>query len=106
MNHRIGVAALLSACAVAAILSAPSTAGAAAPPDAKALESRFDAQIDPAEIGRWLKQLAAEPNHVGSPHNKANSEWMAAQFKSWGWDARIETFDVLYPTPISEALEL
>ena len=29
-----------------------------------------------------------------------------AQFKSWGWDAHIETFEVLYPTPISESLEL
>ena len=27
-------------------------------------------------------------------------------FKEWGWDAQIETFKVLYPTPISETLEL
>jgi N-acetylated-alpha-linked acidic dipeptidase len=57
-------------------------------------------------MGRWLKDLASQPNHVGSPHDKANAEWMAAQFKSWGWDAKLETFDVLYPTPISESLEL
>jgi len=50
--------------------------------------------------------MAAEPNHVGSPHNKANADLVLAQFKSWGWDARIETFEVLYPTPISESLEL
>jgi N-acetylated-alpha-linked acidic dipeptidase len=74
--------------------------------DAKALEAKFDAQINPAEMGTWLKLLAAEPNHVGSVHNKANAEWIAAQLKSWGWDAKIETFDVLYPTPISVALEL
>jgi N-acetylated-alpha-linked acidic dipeptidase len=108
MKSRIGVAALLSACAVGAVTSAwaaPSPKNGP-PMDPKALEARFDAQVDPAEIGRWLKQLASEPNHVGSPHDKANAEWMAAQFKSWGWDAKIETFDVLYPTPISEALEL
>jgi N-acetylated-alpha-linked acidic dipeptidase len=29
-----------------------------------------------------------------------------AQFRDWGWDAHIETFEVLYPTPISETLEL
>jgi N-acetylated-alpha-linked acidic dipeptidase len=74
--------------------------------DSKALEAKFDAQIDPAEMGGWLKRLASEPNHVGSAHDKANAEWIAAQLKSWGWDSRIETFDVLYPTPISEALEL
>src|SRR6185312_11302285 len=29
-----------------------------------------------------------------------------AQFKQWGWDAHIETFNVLYPTPKKIALEL
>ena len=107
MKRRVGLAALLSACAPIALGAAVSTAWAAPPaPDSKALEAKFDAQIDPAEMGGWLKQLASEPNHVGSAHDKANAEWIAAQLKSWGWDARIETFDVLYPTPISEAVEL
>src|SRR5947207_7838974 len=107
MKRRIGLAALLSACAACALGGATSTAWAAPPSlDSKALEAKFDAQIDPAEMGGWLKLLAAEPNHVGSAHDKTNAEWIAAQLKSWGWDARIETFDVLYPTPISEALEL
>ena len=50
--------------------------------------------------------MAAEPNHVGSAHDKANAEMTLAQFKSWGWDAKIETFWVLYPTPKEVALEL
>ncbi|HEX3984725.1 MAG TPA: transferrin receptor-like dimerization domain-containing protein, partial [Acidisoma sp.] len=29
-----------------------------------------------------------------------------AKFKEWGWDAHIEEFEVLYPTPISESVEL
>jgi N-acetylated-alpha-linked acidic dipeptidase len=70
------------------------------------LHARLDAQIHPEELRDWLKLLAAEPNHVGSPHDKANAEWILARFKEWGWDAHIETFDVLYPTPISETLEL
>ncbi len=53
-----------------------------------------------------MKLLAAEPNHVGSPHDKANAERILAWFKAWGWDAQIETFWVLYPTPITESLEL
>ena len=28
--------------------------------------------------------MAAEPNHVGSPHDKANADWILAQFKSLG----------------------
>jgi N-acetylated-alpha-linked acidic dipeptidase len=104
MNRHTGLAALLSACAIGAV----SSAWAAPPPamDSKALEAKFDAQIDPVEMGTWLKLLAAEPNHVGSVHDKTNAEWIAAQLKSWGWDAKIEAFEVLYPTPISEALEL
>src|SRR4051794_35680389 len=107
MNHSARLAALLSACAIGALVVAPATA---APPKAamsqKELEAKFYAAIDPAEMGTWLKLLAAEPNHVGSVHDKSNAEWIAAQMKSWGWDAKIETFDVLYPTPISVNLEL
>jgi N-acetylated-alpha-linked acidic dipeptidase len=110
MKRRIGLAALMSACAIGAVTTAwaaPSSSKNGPPPmDAKALEAKFDAQINPAEMGGWLKLLAAEPNHVGSVHDKTNAEWIAAQLKSWGWDARIETFDVLYPTPISVNLEL
>jgi N-acetylated-alpha-linked acidic dipeptidase len=99
MTNRAGLAALFAACALGAV----STAWAA--PD-RDLEARFDARIDPAEMGGWLKTMAAEPNHVGSPHSKANAEMTRAQFKAWGWDAKIETFWVLYPTPLSESLEL
>ena len=50
--------------------------------------------------------MSSAPNHVGSPHDKANAECILARFKEWGWDAHIETFQVLYPTPISTTLEL
>ena len=70
------------------------------------LEQRFDAQIDPSEQSAWLKQMSSQPNQVGSPHDKANAEFMLARFKEWGWEARIETFSVLYPTPKHESLEL
>jgi N-acetylated-alpha-linked acidic dipeptidase len=102
MYHRVRLATLLSACALGAFTAAQ----AAAPPSGKELESRLDASVNPAEMGQWLKLLAAEPNHVGSPHDKSNAEWVAAQLKSWGWDTKIETFYALYPTPLSETLVL
>ena len=80
-----------------------SAARAAAQAD---LERRFDAQLDTKDQRAWLQQMSSEPNQVGSPHDKANADFMLAQFTSWGWDARIETFDVLYPTPKSVALEM
>lgn len=70
------------------------------------LEKRFDAQISTTEMDGWMKDMASQPNHVGSAHNKANAEALAARFKSWGWDTKIETFSVLYPTPITVGLEL
>ena len=70
------------------------------------LETRFDAQISTTEMDGWMKAMASEPNHVGSAHDKANAEALAARFRSWGWDTRIETFSVLYPTPITVGLEL
>jgi N-acetylated-alpha-linked acidic dipeptidase len=73
---------------------------------AGSLEHSFDVEIDPAEMRQWLKRMSSEPNHVGSPHDKENAEWELAQFKAFGWDAHIETFEVLYPTPITENVEL
>jgi N-acetylated-alpha-linked acidic dipeptidase len=70
------------------------------------LEQRFDAAIDPQELDDWMRQLASQPNHVGSAHDKANAEWILAQFRRWGWDAHIETFRVLYPTPLHASLSL
>ncbi|MGH8301222.1 MAG: PA domain-containing protein, partial [Steroidobacteraceae bacterium] len=70
------------------------------------LERRFDAQLSASEMRDWLRQLSSEPNQVGSPHDEANAEFLLAQFKRWGWDAHIEVFDVLYPTPKQELVEM
>ncbi|WP_254601949.1 transferrin receptor-like dimerization domain-containing protein [Sphingomonas bacterium] len=72
----------------------------------KAIESAFDSQINPAELTDWLRTLSSQPNHVGSPHDKANAEMVLGLFRQWGWNARIETFQVLYPTPISTTVEM
>ncbi|MGH8215156.1 MAG: M28 family peptidase, partial [Rhodanobacteraceae bacterium] len=72
----------------------------------KSLEQKFDSLLSASDMRGWLKQLSSEPNQVGSPHDKANAEFLLAQFKQWGWDAHIETFDVLYPTPKQELVEL
>src|ERR1700744_6484722 len=61
------------------------------------LEGRFDSGLSAAEIRERMRLMAAEPNQVGSPHDKANAEYTLQQFKAWGWDAHIETFEILYP---------
>lgn len=72
----------------------------------RALETQFDSHLSADAQREWLKLMASKPNQVGSPHDKANAEWMLARFKEWGWDARIETFEVLYPTPKTLSVEL
>ncbi|HYX42944.1 MAG TPA: transferrin receptor-like dimerization domain-containing protein, partial [Pyrinomonadaceae bacterium] len=54
----------------------------------------------------WLKRLSARPHHVGSPYGKENAEFLAAQFRSWGFDTQIEEFSVLFPTPKTRVLEM
>ncbi|HEY4128454.1 MAG TPA: transferrin receptor-like dimerization domain-containing protein [Gammaproteobacteria bacterium] len=71
-----------------------------------ALEQKFDAQLSAQDQSDWNKDMASEANNVGTPHDKANAETMLKMFQSWGWDARIETFYVLYPTPKEELLEM
>jgi N-acetylated-alpha-linked acidic dipeptidase len=92
---------------VAAALLWSGVVFAAPSPSSEAeVERKFDMLIHPSELRDWMKLMASEPNHVGSPHNKANAEQILTWFKQWGWDAHIERFWVLYPTPISEAFEL
>ena len=87
-------------------IGVPFAAESPATSDNKALESNFDALIRPDDLRDWMKLLAAQPNHVSSPHDKANADQILSWFKEWGWDARIETFWVLYPKPVSQTLEM
>ena len=53
-----------------------------------------------------MRRLSARPHHVGSPYDKDNAEWILSRFKDAGFDAKIETFMVLFPTPKERLLEL
>jgi hypothetical protein len=53
-----------------------------------------------------MERLSARPHHEGSAADKANAEWILAKFREWGWQADIEQFDVLFPTPKERRLEL
>jgi N-acetylated-alpha-linked acidic dipeptidase len=70
------------------------------------LEKKFQSGVVAANIRENDRRLSARPHHVGSPYDKDNAEWMLARFKEWGFDAHIETFDVLFPTPKERVLEL
>ncbi|MEO8946417.1 MAG: transferrin receptor-like dimerization domain-containing protein [Gemmatimonadaceae bacterium] len=69
-------------------------------------EAKFRALPDPARMRSDMKLLSARPHHVGSPYNKQNAQWILQQFKDAGWDAHIEQFDVLFPTPKQRLVEM
>jgi N-acetylated-alpha-linked acidic dipeptidase len=69
-------------------------------------EERLRAIPKPENLRAYMQRLSAHPHHVGSPYDKDNAEWMLAKFKEFGLDARIEQFDVLFPTPKERAVEL
>lgn len=63
--------------------------------------------IPRAELLRdYMKHLSAEPHHVGSAYDKQNAEWIRDKFKSWGINAGLEEFEVLFPTPTDRVLEM
>ena len=69
-------------------------------------ENRFRAMPDPARMRADMKILSARPHHVGSPYDRQNAQWLLKQFTDAGWDAHIEQFDVLFPTPTERLVEL
>lgn len=94
---------------LAAVLAMAALAGGATAqvaPDGRTLEAAFDASASSEDQIDWLRTLLSAPNHVGGPHDKANAEFILARLQEWGWDARIERSDVLYPTPISTTIEM
>ena len=69
-------------------------------------ETKFRAVPDTNNLREFMRRMSARPHHVGSPYDKDNAEWILAHFKEWGFDAHIETFNVLFPTPKVRVLEM
>jgi N-acetylated-alpha-linked acidic dipeptidase len=71
-----------------------------------AAEQKFDAALQAKNVDQYLKDMSARPHHIGSAGGKAVAEYILKNFKSWGYDAEIETFMVLFPTPKERVLEM
>ena len=70
------------------------------------LEEKYDKLLLANNLDEWMKYLSARPHHVGSPYDKKVVDYVAAKFKEWGYEVRIEKFDVLFPTPKLRLLEM
>jgi N-acetylated-alpha-linked acidic dipeptidase len=71
-----------------------------------AWDATFRALPEARNIGEYVRIMSARPHHLGSPYGRQNAEWMLAKFKEWGWEASIEHYDVLFPTPKERLVEL
>lgn len=70
------------------------------------LEKQFDSYLQANDLDKWMQRLAARPHHVGSPYGKENAEFIASKFRQWGYETKIESFQVLFPTPKLRVLEM
>ncbi len=93
-------------CGVSLISTAQSITGFVNPAKQKEDEKQFLQAIQPASIGSMIKTLSEKQHHLGSPGSKAVAEKVLGWMKSWGLDANIETYQVLFPTPKTRLLEM
>ena len=70
------------------------------------LESNYDKLLNANNLDEWMQYMTARPHHVGSPYDKKVVDFIAAKFKEWGYDVRIEKFNVLFPTPKLRLVEM
>ncbi|MCZ6794929.1 MAG: M28 family peptidase [Planctomycetota bacterium] len=71
-----------------------------------ALERRYDSLLDADNLRRWMERMTVRPHHVGSAQARANAEFIAQEFRAWGYATEIEVFHVLFPTPTVRELEM
>jgi N-acetylated-alpha-linked acidic dipeptidase len=58
---------------------------------------QFDAGLSRENIGQNIKYLSGKPHAIGSAAGKEYADYILNLYKSWGWDAKMETFHVLFP---------
>jgi len=69
-------------------------------------EKKFQDGIVRDNVREYMRRMSARPHHVGSPYDKDNADWILSKFKEFGFDAHIETFKVLFPTPKERIVEM
>ncbi len=72
----------------------------------RVLEAQYDTELDADNLRDRMEYIVSKPIYAGSPHNKETGEWMVEQFRSWGFEADLAEYHVLFPTPRIRELEL
>jgi N-acetylated-alpha-linked acidic dipeptidase len=110
MTRRISVSALfvlLLAPVASTQVSAPLRGFTAAGSEVeRQAEERFRAVPKPENNGEYMRKITERPHHAGSPASRAVAEYILSQYKSWGLEASIESFQALMPYPTERVVEL
>src|SRR4051812_8973628 len=69
-------------------------------------EKSFQAVPSPEKLREYMRTIASEPHHAGSPASRKVAEYILGLFKSWGLNASIEQFEALMPYPTERVVEL
>ena len=70
------------------------------------LERRFVGSLEAGSLHDAMKELSAQPHYAGSPGGRRVAESLLRRFEAWGFDARIETYYALMPTPRERLVEM
>ncbi|HMH21457.1 MAG TPA: transferrin receptor-like dimerization domain-containing protein [Puia sp.] len=70
------------------------------------LEEKFDNFLKAKNVDSGIRIMSAHPHHVGSAGNKAVVDYIYTQFRNLGFDTKVETFYVPFPTPKERLLEM
>jgi N-acetylated-alpha-linked acidic dipeptidase len=72
----------------------------------KKLEAALRAAPDASRIEGYMRRMAAEPHHAGSPAGRGVAQYALGLFRKFGFSARIETFEAHLPYPKERLVEL
>jgi N-acetylated-alpha-linked acidic dipeptidase len=104
------VAALALVSIAVTVPRAQSTAIRGFPADAVAAERQREEQLrkvpDSARLKEYMTIMAGEPHVAGRPASRKVAEYALEKFKSWGLDARIESFEAMMPWPAERVVEV
>ncbi|MFP6582914.1 MAG: transferrin receptor-like dimerization domain-containing protein [Candidatus Hydrogenedentota bacterium] len=70
------------------------------------LEEEYSSKLNADNLREWMQQMTTRPHHLGAAKTEENALFLAEQFRSWGYETAIETYYVLFPTPVTRSLTL
>jgi N-acetylated-alpha-linked acidic dipeptidase len=71
-----------------------------------AREKLFLDSVSASRIGDYIEELTARPTFPGSSYSPEVAAKTAAMFRAWGWNTRVETYEIPFPRPAERAVEL